>query len=186
VTNQKPHAKPAPRLDPANGEFWVEDYVVGEHTTLASLHNSPYKISGERFRQEYKGHQIDAAFAKASVPQADYEFQLGLRFDRDLLTKISLSVASPRFNAKDWDEYFEKDFPEIERLLAAWLRKQVGETEFSQAAFPWGSVALGSDKSENLFIVINYNTWDRLYEQKASKKMTKKNKVKNKKKSNAS
>ncbi|HEY9104788.1 hypothetical protein [Chitinimonas sp.] len=145
-------------INPASGHILFGGLEITPLTTIASL-GSSFAISEERLVSVY-GQNVPCRFAHATLQAEGTTFELGLRFERNILVSASLALSTPALRAQTEADFYQALEP-TRRLHERWLKQQLGDISSSYAKFPWGVAGVAQDKSDNIYIYLHNrnNSW---------------------------
>ena len=145
-------------INPATGHILFGGLQITPQTTIASL-GSGFTIGEERLVSVY-GQDIPCRFANATLQAEGTTFELGLRFERNILVSASLALFTPALRARTEADFYQALEPS-KRLHERWLKQQLGTNPSGYAKFPWGVAGVAQDKSDNIYIYLHNrnNSW---------------------------
>lgn len=141
----------------ADGHVTAFGMVIDADTKAEDL---PALFSKKSQAVNIEGKSVDCVFANAAGTVDDMTAELTLRFEAELLVSAFISLTPPRYRNLGEDDFYSSA-DDRQRVHKRWLRS-IGISA-TPAAFPWGTVGVARDRSENVHIYLHtrHNTWAR-------------------------
>lgn len=142
-------------LDTTNGHLSAFGIAIGPDTRANDL---PASFAQTSQAVHVEDRLVNCVFARASDTAEEMTVELELRFEESELVSCFITLTTPQLRKLSDSDFYGSAEQRL-RLHRGWLASM--SIPGSSAVFPWGSVGVARDRSENVYIYVHNrnNRW---------------------------